>query len=110
IAADPGSIIPTIGASGAISAVMGAYLVLYPQARIMTLLWIFIFIQFIYIPAFVIIIYWIVIQLISGFVSLGGQFGGGVAWFAHIGGFLGGVLMIFLMEGGRVYWLRRGDR
>ena len=108
IAADPGSIIPTIGASGAISAVMGAYLVLYPQARIMTLLWIFILIQFLYIPAFVIIIYWFVIQLISGFVSLGGQSGGGVAWFAHIGGFLGGVFLIFLMAGGRVYWIRRG--
>ncbi len=107
IASDPGSIIPTIGASGAISGVMGAYLVLYPQARIMTLLWIFIFIQFLYIPAFVIIIYWFVIQLVSGFISLGGQFGGGVAWFAHIGGFLGGVFLIFLMAGGRVYWLRR---
>jgi membrane associated rhomboid family serine protease len=110
IAADPGSIIPTIGASGAISGVMGAYLVLFPQARIMTLMWIFIFIQFIYIPAFVIIIYWFVIQIISGFMSLGGQFGGGVAWFAHIGGFLGGIFMIFLMEGGRIYWLRRGNR
>ncbi len=110
IAADPGSIIPTIGASGAIAGVMGAYLVLFPQARIMTLLWIFIFIQFVYIPAFVIIIYWIVIQLVLGFLSLDDQFGGGVAWFAHVGGFLGGMFMIFLMEGGRVYWLRRGNR
>ena len=110
IAAGPGSIIPTIGASGAISGVMGAYLILYPQARIMTLMWIFIFIQFLYVPAFVIILYWIVIQLVSGFMSLGGQAGGGVAWFAHIGGFLGGVFMIFLMEGGRVYWLRRRNR
>jgi membrane associated rhomboid family serine protease len=108
IASDPGSIVPTIGASGAISGVMGAYLVLYPQARIMTLLWIFIFIQFLYIPAFFIIVYWFVIQLVSGFVSLGGQFGGGVAWFAHIGGFLGGVFLIFLMAGNRVYWIRRG--
>jgi membrane associated rhomboid family serine protease len=110
IAADPSSIIPTIGASGAISGVMGAYLMLFPQARIMTLMWIFIFIQFIYIPAFVIIIYWFVIQLISGLISLGGQSGGGVAWFAHIGGFLGGVFMILLLEGGKVYWLRRGNR
>jgi membrane associated rhomboid family serine protease len=74
------------------------------------LMWIFIFIQFIYIPAFVIIIYWFVIQLISGLISLGGQSGGGVAWFAHIGGFLGGVFMILLLEGGKVYWLRRGNR
>ncbi|HER43167.1 MAG TPA: rhomboid family intramembrane serine protease [Candidatus Eisenbacteria bacterium] len=110
IASDPNSIIPTIGASGAISGVMGAYLVLFPQARIMTLAWIFIFIQFIYVPAFVIIIYWFVLQLISGMISLGGQLGGGVAWFAHIGGFLAGVFMILLMEGGRVYWLRRGGR
>jgi len=110
IAADPASIIPTIGASGAISGVMGAYLVLFPQARIMTLLWIFILIQFLYIPAFVIIIYWFVIQIVSGFVSLGGQFGGGVAWFAHIGGFLGGIFLIFLMAGSRIYWLRRNSR
>jgi membrane associated rhomboid family serine protease len=110
IASDPGSIIPTIGASGAIAGVMGAYLILFPQARIMTLMWIFIFIQIMYIPAFVIIIYWIVLQFISGFLSLGDKSGGGVAWFAHIGGFLGGVFMIFLMEGGRVYWLRRGNR
>jgi membrane associated rhomboid family serine protease len=94
IASDPGSIIPTVGASGAISGIM-------------TLLWIFIFIQMIYLPAFAIIIYWFVLQLISGLISLGGQAGGGVAWFAHIGGFLGGVFMIFLMAGGRVYWLRR---
>lgn len=110
IAADTSSIIPTIGASGAISGVMGAYLMLYPQARIMTLLWIFIFIQFVYIPAFFIIIYWFVLQLISGFFSLGGGLAGGVAWFAHIGGFLGGVFLILLMAGGRVYWLRRGSR
>jgi membrane associated rhomboid family serine protease len=110
IASDPSSIIPTVGASGAISAVMGAYLLLYPKARIMTLLWIFIFIQLTFIPAFVIIIYWFVIQLVSGFVSLGGQMGGGVAWFAHIGGFLGGIFLILLMAGGRIYWMRGGGK
>jgi membrane associated rhomboid family serine protease len=107
IAADPGSIIPTIGASGAISGVMGAYLILFPQARVMTLLWIFIFIQFLYVPAYFIIIYWFALQLLRGFLSLDKGLGGGVAWFAHIGGFLGGIFLIFLMEGGRVYWLRR---
>lgn len=108
IASDPGSLTPTIGASGAISAVMGAYLMLYPHARILTLAWIFIFIQMLAVPASMIIVYWFVIQLISGFVSLGGQIGGGVAWFAHIGGFLGGVFLILLMAGDKVYWLRRG--
>ena len=108
IASDPGSLTPTIGASGAISAIMGAYLLLYPHARILTLMWILIFIQLIAVPASVIIVYWFVIQLISGFISLGGQVGGGVAWFAHIGGFLGGIFLILLMAGDRVYWLRRG--
>lgn len=110
IASDPSSLIPTVGASGAIAGVMGAYLMLFPSARIMTLAWIFIFIQFLYIPAFLIILYWFVLQLLSGFLSLGGQPTGGVAWFAHIGGFLGGVFLIFLMAGDRVYWMRRGGR
>lgn len=110
IASDPGSLIPTIGASGAVSAVMGAYLMLYPHARILTLAWIFIFIQMLAVPASVMIVYWFVIQLISGVASLGGQVGGGVAWFAHIGGFLGGVFLILVMAGSRVYWLGRRGR
>ena len=73
----------------------------------MSLLWILNFIQILYIPAFVLIIYWFVIQLVSGLISIGTATGGGVAWFAHVGGFLGGMFLTFLMAGERVYWLRR---
>lgn len=78
------STIPMIGASGAISGVLGAYLVLYPRARILTILPIFIFIQLINIPAFIFLGFWIVLQLLSGLGSP--RTGGGVAFFAHIGG------------------------
>ena len=61
------------------------------------------------IPAGVLLAFWFILQAFSGVASLGIR-GGGVAWFAHIGGFLGGMFMIFLMEGGRVYWLRRGNK
>lgn len=86
--------IPMVGASGAISGVLGAYLVLYPRARVLTLLPIFIFIQLINIPAFVFLGFWIVVQLLSGFAAP--RSGGGVAFYAHIGGFGFGVLMGFL--------------
>jgi membrane associated rhomboid family serine protease len=90
----PNSSIPMVGASGAISGVLGAYMVLYPAARILTLLPIFIFIQFLNVPAIVFLGYWILIQLLSGFGSP--RTGGGVAFFAHIGGFALGFLMGFV--------------
>ncbi|MCK4538872.1 MAG: rhomboid family intramembrane serine protease [Candidatus Krumholzibacteria bacterium] len=108
IASHPASLIPTIGASGAIAGILGAYLIAYPGARVLTLMFLFIFIRLMVVPAFVIIIFWFVIQLFSGFASLGGQHGGGTAWFAHIGGFLGGIALILLMAGDYVRWLRRG--
>jgi hypothetical protein len=88
--------IPTIGASGAISGVMGAYLVLHPRTRIMTLIPIFFFFQFVEIPAFIFLGYWLLIQLISaGFTPKGV---GGVAWWAHIGGFVAGLVMVKLFD------------
>jgi membrane associated rhomboid family serine protease len=60
------------------------------------------------VPAFIVIIFWFVIQLVSAMVSLGGMQGGGVAWFAHVGGFVAGVALIYAMAGDTIRWLRRG--
>ncbi|MEZ5401828.1 MAG: rhomboid family intramembrane serine protease [Bryobacteraceae bacterium] len=92
-----GSPIPTVGASGAIAGVMGAYLVKFPHARIHTLVPIFIFITTYEIPAWFMLIYWFVIQIFSGFGEMAaahGSHAGGVAWFAHVGGFLMGIALI----------------
>lgn len=85
------STIPMVGASGAISGVIGAYFLLYPGARILTLVFVFYFIRLIYIPAGIFIIFWFVMQVISSFTL--GHEGGGIAWYAHIGGFITGVLL-----------------
>jgi membrane associated rhomboid family serine protease len=84
----PNSQVPMIGASGAIAGVLGAYLILYPQARVLTLVFLFFFIRIIAIPAAFVLGIWILIQVLN----VGA--GGGVAWFAHIGGFLAGILLI----------------
>ncbi len=110
IASDPGSMIPTVGASGAISGILGAYLIAYPRARVLTLVFLGFFIRMAIVPAFFIIIYWFVIQFIFGLVSLGGTAEGGVAWFAHIGGFLGGIALVYLMAGRSIWYLRHGGR
>jgi membrane associated rhomboid family serine protease len=92
---DPGSRLPIIGASGAISGVLGAYLISFPNARILTLL----FIILVYIPAFVFIIVWFLFQFFSGAAELGrhvSQDTGGVAYWAHIGGFVAGVALLFV--------------
>lgn len=96
VVANPYSRIPTIGASGAIAGVMGAYLVKFPRSRIVTLVPIFIFITTTEIPAWVMLIWWFIIQIFSGFGSLAtaDYTGGGVAWFAHIGGFIVGMLLV----------------
>jgi membrane associated rhomboid family serine protease len=83
------STLPAVGASGAISGVMGAYLLLYPRARILTLVFIFL----VPIPAVFILVYWFVLQFISGITSLSMAASGGVAWWAHVGGFLTGMLI-----------------
>jgi membrane associated rhomboid family serine protease len=87
--------LPVIGASGAIAGVMGGYFVLFPRAQILTLLPIFIFIQIVTIPAVVFLALWFLGQLLSGAVASSVQISGGVAWWAHVGGFVAGALLIF---------------
>jgi len=96
---DQNSMVPMIGASGAISGVLAGYLTLFPHARVVTLIPIFIFIHFMEVPAGVFIVLWFVLQLVLGYMSLGmiAEGVGGVAWFAHIGGFLAGLLWIRLL-------------
>jgi len=95
---NPYSRMPTIGASGAIAGVMGAYLVKFPRARIITLVPIFFFFTTVELPAAILLVFWFAIQFFSGFGSLGANdySGGGTAWFAHIGGFVAGMLLIRL--------------
>jgi membrane associated rhomboid family serine protease len=95
---DPQSHIPMIGASGAISGVLGAYLLLFPRAMVHTLVFLGFFVTVIKIPALVVIGFWAVIQLINGLISTGLAREGGIAWFAHIGGFLTGLLTIKLWQ------------
>jgi len=92
----PGSAVPMIGASGAIAGVLGAYLVLFPRARILSLVPIVFIFTLIEIPAMVFLLFWFASQLFSGFLSLGGASGSGIAWWAHIGGFVFGLLAVFL--------------
>jgi membrane associated rhomboid family serine protease len=92
----PGSTIPMVGASGAIAGVLGAYLVLHPHARVLTLVFLVIFVRIMYLPAALLLGIWFAIQIFSAFA--GG--GGGVAWYAHIGGFLVGVLLVGTFLGG----------
>jgi membrane associated rhomboid family serine protease len=96
ILSNAGSILPTIGASGAIAGVLGAYLLLYPRARVLTLIF-FIFIRLLYIPAGFILGFWFVLQLLNGSLSASQQ-GGGVAFWAHVGGFIGGMLLVGLFK------------
>jgi membrane associated rhomboid family serine protease len=92
VAGSPGSTVPCLGASGAIAAVMGAFIVIYPRDRIRTLVWILIFIRVTYIPAVVLIGLWFLIQLLSVVGSVATVQSGGVAYLAHVGGFVFGVV------------------
>ena len=87
-----------VGASGAVSGVLGGYLILFPRARVLTLIFIGLFVRVMTVPAFAVLLFWIILQVINGTVSLGSQQGGGVAWFAHIGGFGAGLLLIKLFR------------
>lgn len=92
--------VPTIGASGAIAGIMGAYLVKFPHSRILTLVPVIIFITTMEIPAWLILLYWFVLQFFSGVGTIGQSHlnQGGVAWFAHVGGFLAGIALIYLLR------------
>lgn len=94
ILAQPGSRVPMIGASGAIAGVLGAYAVLFPHARVRTFVFLIFYIDVVRVPAAIVLGFWFLAQLLN--VGMGG----GVAWFAHIGGFLAGVLFILLAAGG----------
>ena len=100
VAVAPDATIPSLGASGAIAGVLGSYLVLFPSARVKTIIFIFIFITLVTVPAFVLIGLWFLLQFFDGIASLSHvqQGMGGVAYFAHVGGFLTGLIITFLVR------------
>ncbi len=97
----PASGIPTVGASGAIAGVLAGYMVLFPRARVLTLVPLGFFLQFMELPAIAMIGIWFALQLGSGLLTLGWN-GGGVAWWAHVGGFAAGVVLVKLLKPRRV--------
>lgn len=104
VAIDPTSPIPTIGASGAIAATLGAYLVLFPRARVTSLVFLGFFYQLVQVPAAIVLVLWFALQFLEGIGSLGVPQQGGVAFFAHIGGFVFGVAVGWVLsrlDGGR---------
>jgi membrane associated rhomboid family serine protease len=109
VALNPDSALPTIGASGAIAGVMGAYLVKFPRARVLTLVPIFFFLTTYELPAFVILGWWFIVQIFSGVGSIAysNLSEGGVAWFAHVGGFLTGIILIYLFPTSKPYERRK---
>jgi membrane associated rhomboid family serine protease len=98
------SSVPMIGASGAIAGVLGAYLILYPRARIASLVPIIFIFTIIEIPAALFLLFWFVLQLFSGWSTLQGSNGSGIAWWAHVGGFIFGMLAVNLFAQRRVYY------
>jgi membrane associated rhomboid family serine protease len=96
VVVSPGSVVPIIGASGAIAGVMGAYMVRFPRAKIMTLLIIFFYIKIVWVPALLFLGFWFIFQLLVAAPSIGES--GGVAYFAHIGGFVVGMILFKFME------------
>jgi membrane associated rhomboid family serine protease len=95
---NPASEIPMIGASGAISGVLGAYIVLFPQGKVRALVFFGYFGQVLLVPAWVMLGLWFVLQLVSGVTSLGSADVGGVAFWAHVGGFVAGALLVWLFR------------
>jgi len=104
----PDAVIPMVGASGAVSGVLGAYLIRFPRARVHVLFIWFLFIRIIPVRAFFVLGFWFLFQVFNGLLSSG--HGPGVAWFAHVGGFLSGMILVFLFERkDRVLRLRRAS-
>jgi membrane associated rhomboid family serine protease len=102
ILTDPGSAVPVVGASGAIAGVLGAYFLLFPRARVLTLVFFGFFVRIIKVPALAMIGFWAILQLVFGIGSLSqGAQGGGVAWFAHVGGFACGLALVLALGGWR---------
>jgi membrane associated rhomboid family serine protease len=102
---DPTSPVPTVGASGAISGILGAYLVLYPRIRVRMLFWFLLFIRVFRIPAWAVLLWWFFVQIITGLPQLNPirpDVSGGVAVWAHVGGFLAGVLLVKVFENPRL--------
>ncbi len=95
----PNSQVPAIGASGAIAGILAAYLVFFPTARVVTFIPLFILPWFVNIPALVFIVIWFLLQFFSGVLALGGAASGGVAYWAHVGGFISGLLLVWLFAG-----------
>jgi membrane associated rhomboid family serine protease len=105
---DPASPVPMVGASGAISGVLGAYLVLYPRVRVNVLFIIVFFVQIVSVPAYLMLLWWIGLQLLGGLPQLGAVGSdGGVAFWAHIGGFAAGLLLVKVFENATLVELRR---
>jgi membrane associated rhomboid family serine protease len=95
VASNPASPIPMVGASGAISGVMGGYLVLFPRVRVFCLVFLGFFVTSVALPAWLMLIYWFALQFVSGLAVFGGE-GGGVAFWAHVGGFVAGLVLVKL--------------
>jgi membrane associated rhomboid family serine protease len=107
---DPFSRVPMVGASGAIAGVMGAYMVKFPRSRIVTFVFVFVFFTTVDIPAWAMLIYWFVLQLVGGFDSITASMysrGGGTAFLAHVGGFVAGIALVYLLGARRPYYRRR---
>ena len=108
IAVGPASLVPNIGASGAIAGVLGGYLLLFPRAKVTTLVFLVVFITVVQLPAVVVLLFWFLLQLFNGLAVGGSSAGSDVAYFAHIGGFVAGLLSIkFFTFGKRRVHMKR---
>jgi len=106
MAIDPSSRVPMVGASGAIAGVMGAYLVKFPKSRVVMLFWFFFFFTF-DLPAWFMLVYWFGLQFAGGLGSIAETTQGGTAFFAHLGGFVAGIVLVYTMGTRQPYWRRR---